>query len=403
MDVFETLTARGFLQQCTHPDEVGDALAAEPLTFYVGFDPTAHSLHAGSLLQIMLISWLQRLGHRAVVVVGGGTAMVGDPSGRTELRQMLSSVQIDAHIASFKSQLSHFITFDEQTGWLVDNREWLLKLGYIDFLRDIGSQFSVNRMLSAEAYKSRLASDSGLSFIEFNYQLLQSYDFLRLYRSHGCRLQIGGNDQWGNIVAGVDLIRRLEQGQAWGLTTPLLTTASGVKMGKTAAGAVWLDPELLKPFDYWQFWYNVDDRDVGRFLRLYTFLPLDEIARLEALPGAQIRDAKRVLANEATTLLHGAEAAAAADAGAKAMAGGEASADQPTHAVSESGKLVAVLADAGMAKSRGEARRLIAQGGVRIDGEVTTDIDKVIDPLALGSDGVVVRVGKKRVVRLMAG
>ncbi len=401
MGALETLEARGFVQQMTHEDEIREALAGEPVRFYIGFDPTADSLHAGSLVQIMAMANLQRAGHRVVALVGGGTSRVGDPSGKTELRQMMTAETIAKNSAALKSQLERFLVFDGERGVMVDNADWLMQLGYIDFLREIGRHFSVNRMLAAEAYKQRL--ERGLSFIEFNYQILQAYDFLALYRSHGVRLQLGGDDQWGNIVAGVDLVRRLEQSQVWGLTTPLLTTASGAKMGKTANGAVWLDADKLSPFDYWQYWYNVDDRDVGRFLKLFTFLDLERIAELESLQGAAINQAKRVLANEVTTLAHGADAAAQADAAAKAMVGGQASQEMPTHVVVADAPLFVVLEASGLAKSRGEARRLVKGGGVRIDGDKVADAEQLVEPSALGGEGLVLRVGKKRAVRLVAG
>lgn len=394
MGPLEVLQARGFVQQCSHPDEVRRALETGPVTFYVGFDPTAESLHAGSLLQIMLMANLQRMGHRVLALVGGGTARVGDPSGRSELRQMLSDEDIARNSAGLRRQLSAFLTLDGERGHLVDNADWLLKLEYIPFLRDIGRLFSVNRMLAAEAYKIRL--EKGLSFIEFNYQILQAYDFLQLHDRHGCTLQIGGDDQWGNILAGVDLVRRMRSAEVWGLTTPLLLTASGEKMGKTAGGAVWLAPERFAPFDYWQFWYNVDDRDVGRFLRLYTFLPLDEVARLEALRGAELRDAKRVLANQATTLLHGADAARAAEAGANAMVGAAAASDLPAVALPGPTRLPDALVLAGLAKSKSEARRLVDGGGVLLDGGKVEDPETLLAPSA---EGHVVRVGKKRAVR----
>ena len=397
MNAYEVLQQRGFLKQCTHPDEVRKSLGEGSVTFYVGFDPTSASLHVGSLLQIMAMAWMQRLGHRVLALVGGGTARVGDPSGKTELRQMLTDEAIAEHSDGIRNQLSHFLDFDGGNGELVDNADWLLQLQYIPFLRDIGRQFSVNRMLAAEAYKQRL--ERGLSFIEFNYQILQAYDFLELHRRYGCTLQIGGDDQWGNIVAGVDLVRRMESAAVSGLTTPLITTAEGKKMGKTAAGAVWLDADRLAPFDYWQFWYNVHDADVGRFLRLYTFLEEEEIQRLEALQGAEIREAKKVLATQATTLLHGEEAAAAAVEGAAAMQQGTGSEALPTHVMSGDKRLVVAIADAGLAKSRGEARRLIAQGAVKIDGERVDDAEFTIDP---PDGGLVVRVGKKRAVRVLA-
>ncbi|MEN0064279.1 MAG: tyrosine--tRNA ligase [Myxococcota bacterium] len=398
MDAYEVLQQRGFLQDCTHPEDVQKALNDGPITMYVGFDPTAVSLHVGSLLQIMAMSWLQRAGHVVIAVVGGGTSRVGDPSGKTELRQMMTDEQIASNSDGLRQQLSHFLDFDGERGMLVDNAEWLLDVQYIPFLRDIGRHFSVNRMIAAEAYKQRL--ERGLSFIEFNYQILQAYDFLELHRRYGCRLQMGGNDQWGNIVAGVDLVRRVASADVWGMTTPLLTTATGAKMGKTAAGAVWLDANRCAPFDYWQFWYNAHDDDVGRFLRLYTFFDEAEISKLEALEGKDIREAKRVLANEATRLLHGEDEARKADEAAKAMASGAAVDSMPEFVLSDDARLLSVLVGAGLAKSRGEARRLLGQGGVKLDGERLDDPEMLIAP---GPEGSVLRVGKKRAVRVITG
>ncbi len=396
MDVYEVLQQRGFLQDCTHPDEVRAALSEGPVTMYTGFDPTSTSLHVGSLLQLMAMSWFQRAGHRVIALVGGGTARVGDPTGKTELRQMLTDEQIASNSEGLRRQMSHFLELDGERGLLVDNADWLLELQYIPFLREIGRHFSVNRMLAAEAYKQRL--ERGLSFIELNYQIFQAYDFLELNRTHGCRLQMGGNDQWGNIVAGVDLVRRVESTEVWGLTTPLITTATGAKMGKTAAGAVWLDAERCPAFDYWQFWYNTHDDDVGRFLRIYTFLDLDEIARLESLEGKDIRDAKRVLANEATRLLHGDDEARKADEAARAMAEGAAVDAMPEFTIGDDSTLVGVLVGSGMAKSKSEARRLVGQGGVKLDGERLDDVDLPIVP---SEEGSVLRVGKKRAVRVI--
>ncbi|MBT3222812.1 MAG: tyrosine--tRNA ligase [Proteobacteria bacterium] len=400
MDVFEILEERGFIQQCTNMALVHQALSQGPVSFYVGIDPTGNSLHIGHLLPVMAMCWLQRAGHRPIAVMGAGTAMVGDPSGKTEMRQMLSVEQIEANGQALKTQLDHFLVLDGEAGIMVNNADWLLKLNYIAFLREIGRHFSVNRMLAAEAYKQRL--ERGLSFIEFNYQLLQAYDFLELYRRHECTLQVGGDDQWGNILAGTDLIRRMEQAEAHGLTLPLITTASGAKMGKTAQGALWLDPAKCPVFDYYQYWINVDDRDVGRFLRLYTFLTLDQIVELEKLQGADIREAKRVLAYEATKLVHGEAEAEKAKAAASAMVAHKATDDMPTFALHNEDKLVVVLADAGLAKSRGAARRLISQGGVRVEGEKVSDVDLVLSPANLGDEGLVVRVGKKRAVRVVA-
>lgn len=400
MGAYERLEARGFVAQCSHLEEVRAALARTdaPVTLYVGFDPTASSLHVGHLMQVMVMANLQREGHRVIAVVGGGTARVGDPSGRTELRQMLTDEQIAQNTASLKRQLERFLVLDGERGILVDNAEWLLKLQYIPFLREIGRHFSVNVMLAAESYKQRL--ERGLSFIEFNYQILQAYDFLELFRRHGCRLQIGGNDQWGNIVAGVDLVRRMEQTEVWALTTPLLTTASGAKMGKTAKGAVWLDAELLAPFDFWQYWYNTDDRDVARFLKLYTFLSDDKIAEMEALRGAELNAAKRLLANEVTALVHGPEASRAAEAGAAAMTGAVAAEELPTTQLAGPTRLCEALKLAGVVQSLSEARRLVQQGGVSIDGVKATDGDAPLDP-APGS-ALVVRVGKRRAVRFVS-
>ncbi len=401
MDAWEILKARGFIQQHTDEAELRAALAGK-VTYYVGFDPTADSLHVGHLIPVMAMAWLQRCGHRPIAVVGGGTGMVGDPSGRTELRQLLTPEVIAHNLSVYRVQLARFLKLDGADGMIVDNADWLLNLNYVDFLRDIGRHFSVNRMLAAEGYKMRW--EKGLSFIELNYQIMQAYDFLELYRRHGCSLQLGGDDQWSNILAGADLIRRVESQPAHVLTQPLIMTASGQKMGKTAAGAVWLDVEKTSPFNLYQYWLNVDDRDVGRMLKLYTFLPLDEIAKLEALQGADIREAKRVLAWEFTALVHGKEAADAAEAGAKAMAAGEAAEDLPTFAVSAEllaagAKIVAILADSGLAKSKGEAKRLIENGGVRLGSDKVASPDAGLADLPL--DGVVLRVGKKQAVRLI--
>lgn len=398
MDALQTLESRGFIQQCTNLERVRGLLSEERVTFYVGFDPTADSLHVGSLVPIMAMAWLQRMGHRVIAIVGGGTARVGDPSGKTELRKLLSGEAIAANSVCLREQLSRYLTLDGEQGILVDNADWLCELSYIDFLREIGSMFSVNRMLSAEAYRQRL--ERGLSFIEFNYQILQAYDFLELYRRYDCTLQVGGDDQWGNMLAGTDLIRRCEQAEAHALTLPLITTATGAKMGKTAQGAVWLSDTKLPVFDFFQYWLNVDDRDVGRFLKMYTFLELEEIERLEALEGADIREAKRVLAMETTTLCHGREAAEKAAAGAVAMVGSSAEADLPTLVLEADTGLLEVMKQAGFAKSNGEARRLVQGGAVRIDGEQVTDGVHEVQQASLG-DGVVLRVGKKRAVRLL--
>ena len=403
-DALATLRARGFVQQITDEAALAARLAAGPVTFYAGFDPTAASLHVGHYIPLMAMAHLARAGHKAIAVLGGGTAMVGDPSGKTEMRQLISAEAIAANRASIEVQVRRIIAGDGGTdARIVDNGEWLLPLNYISFLRDIGRYFSVNRMLAAEAYKLRL--EKGLSFIEFNYQLLQAYDFLELHRRYSCELQIGGDDQWGNILAGTDLIRRLHQREAFGLTFPLLMTASGAKMGKTAAGAVWLDAAMTSAFDFYQYFVNVDDRDVVRFLKLLTFVSLDEIRRFEALEGAELRDAKRLLARAITAIVHGPEVADATDAAARAAFGG-AGGDQsalPTlridgQRLAAGPKIVDLIVELGFAPSKSAARRLIEQRGVRVgDREITA-----VDAPLLPSDGTtLLRVGKRHVGRLI--
>lgn len=386
MHVLDLLQARGFVHQHTDEATLRARMDAGPVTFYCGFDPTGDSLHVGHLLPLMLMTHLARAGHHAIAVVGGGTAMVGDPSGKDESRDMIDDARISANKAAIREQIARFCD-----GTLVDNADWLMGLGYIHFLRDIGRHFSVNRMLSAESVKLRLERNQGLSFIEFNYSLLQAYDFVELYRRHRCTLQVGGQDQWFNIVSGIDLMRRLEGAEGFGLTLPLLTTASGAKMGKTASGAVWLSAEKFSAFDYRQYWYNVDDRDVERFLKLFTFLPLETIAEVMA---GDIREAKRVLALEATAVVHGREVAEAADLAARAAAQGGASADTPELIADLPVGLLDVLVAASLAASKSEGRRLVQQGGVSVDGA------KVDDPNLVLAKGGLVRVGKKKAVKL---
>jgi tyrosyl-tRNA synthetase len=309
MSVLDILKERGFVDAQTHEKELEDFLNTPGGSCYIGFDPTGSSLHVGHLVTIMSLAHMQRNGHRPIAVVGGGTGMVGDPSGKTEMRQLLTLEQIEENAQGLKSQLSRFLDFSEDRALMVNNADWLVPLNYISFLRDIGRHFSVNRMIKAESYRVRIESDEGLSFIEFNYMLLQAYDFLQLFDRHECRLQMGGSDQWGNIVAGIELVRKARQETIFGITFPLITTSSGAKMGKTAKGAVWLDAERTSPYEYYQFWVNTDDRDVARFLALFTFLPMDEIRGIESLSGADLNTAKAVLAFEATTLAHGREAA----------------------------------------------------------------------------------------------
>ncbi len=403
----QTMHSRGYIHQCTDEAGLDEACSKGIVTGYIGFDATASSLHVGSLIQIMMLRRLQQAGHRPLVVMGGGTTKVGDPSGKDESRKMLTEADIAANIEGIKQVFAKFLTFGDgpTDAIMVDNDAWLSKLGYIEFLREYGTHFTINRMLTFDSVKLRLEREQPLTFLEFNYMLMQATDFLELYKRHGCALQMGGSDQWGNIVNGTELVRRKAEGQAFGLTTPLLTTASGAKMGKTAAGAVWLNADLLSPYDYWQFWRNVDDADVGKFLRLFTDLPLNEIARLEALEGAQINDAKKVLADECTRMLHGAEAAQTANAAARAaFEEGRLSADLPTVEVSraelEAGITLAALAvDAGLASSRSDARRLAQGGGLRVNDAAEADGQRVLTAADLNADGVLkLAAGKKKIV-----
>lgn len=404
-NAFEILQQRGFIAQVTDEAAVRKILAEQTVTFYIGFDSTADSLHIGSLVPIMSMMHLQQAGHRAIGLVGGGTTMVGDPSGRTELRQMLTPETIQAFGHKIHAQLNRYLHFDEGRAIAENNDRWLLDLNYVTFLREIGRHFSVNRMLTAEAYKQRL--ERGLSFIEFNYQLLQAYDYLELYRRYGCLLQMGGDDQWGNILAGVDLIRRVEGVTTHAMTYPLLTTASGTKMGKTAAGAVWLDADKTSPYDYYQYWINCDDRDVEKLLKTFTFMPLDEIARLAALEGAELRAAKQALAFEATKITHGEAEAQAAEAAAKAAFGTQGDLEaMPSTTISQD-RLVQGLgvldlfAEVGLTQSRSEARRLVQQGGVYINDERVTDIEASLTPADVTADGILLRAGKKKYHRLV--
>jgi len=404
-NVLDTFEERGFIDQVTDPDAVRKLLET-PVTCYIGFDPTAKSLHLGSLVPIMSLAHMQRAGHRPIALVGGGTALVGDPSGKTEMRRIMSREEIEENAVGIKKQLSRFLDFSENRAIMANNADWLVKLNYIDFLRDIGRHFSVNRMLTAESYRMRL--ETGLSFIEFNYMLLQSYDFLHLFRTHDCRIQMGGSDQWGNIVAGTDLIRRVEGGNAYGVTFPLITTASGTKMGKTHEGAVWLDPELTSPYDYYQYWMNQDDADVKRFLALFTFLPMNEVEELGSRKGADLRASKEVLAFEATKLCHGEnEAEQARDASRRLFGDGASNADSiPTTGIDreklQEGVPAYILFEmSGLCKTRGEARRLISQGGGYVNNERLKVFDQRIDALALNSGSILLRAGKKRYVRVV--
>ncbi len=388
------LEERGYIHQITDPDGL-DALASrEVVPGYIGFDATAPSLHVGSLVQIMLLRRLQQAGHKPIVVMGGGTTKVGDPSGKDESRKLLAHDTIQANIASIRRIFERFLDFGDSPAGaiMVDNDEWLGKLEYIPFLRDAGPHFTINRMLTFDSVRLRLEREQPLTFLEFNYMIMQAYDFLELSRREACRLQLGGSDQWGNIVNGVELCRRVDGTQVYGLTTPLITTADGAKMGKTAEGAVWLNADLLGPYDYWQFWRNTADGDVGKFLRRFTDLPLDEIARLEALEGAEINDAKKVLADAATAMAHGDEAAIeAAETARKTFEEGSAGDALPTLRVDGEIGLVDALVGLGLSASKNEARRLIAQGGARIDGQPVAE-DR---PIAVTCD-VRVSAGKKK-------
>jgi tyrosyl-tRNA synthetase len=405
-EFLRTLQARGYIHQVTHPAELDEAAAKGVVTAYIGFDATAPSLHVGSLIQIMMLRRLQQTGHKPIVLMGGGTTKIGDPTDKDQSRPLLSDAQIQGNIASIRTVFERFLTFGEgpTDAAMVDNDDWLSKYGYVQFLRDFGVHFTVNRMLAFESVKARLEREQPMTFLEFNYMLMQSVDFLELERSHGCLLQMGGSDQWGNIVNGVELIRRVDQKPAFGLTTPLLSTASGQKMGKTVGGAVWLNADLRSPYDYWQFWRNTEDADVGRFMRLFTDLPLDEVARLEALPGAEINEAKKVLANEATRMLHGAEAAAAAEAASRAaFEEGRHSDDLPTYEIAatdlQAGIVLAALAtDAGLASSRGEARRLAQGGGLRVNDKQEADGNRTITAADLVDGVVKLAAGKKKIV-----
>ncbi len=404
-DFLKVLHERGYVHQCT--DEAGlDAAALKgPITAYIGFDCTAPSLHVGSLLAIMMLRKLQQTGHKPIVLMGGGTTRVGDPSGKDESRRLLSDEEIAANMAGIRTVFERFLTFGDgpTDAVMVDNADWLLDLRYIPFLRDVGRHFTVNRMLTFESVRLRLEREQPLSFLEFNYMILQAYDFVELWRRMGCVLQMGGSDQWGNIVSGIDLARRLEGAELYGLTTSLLTTASGAKMGKTAAGAVWLDPDMLSPWDYWQYWRNTEDADVGRFLRLFTELPLEEIARLEALEGAELNEAKKVLATEATAMAHGREAAEkAAETARRTFEQGAAGEGLPTvelpRAELEKGfGLLTAFVAAGLAKSNGEARRHIKGGGARVNDAPVRDERAVLTPEDVTEAGVIkLSIGKKR-------
>lgn len=404
-DFLRTLQARGYIHQITHPIELDEAAAAGVVPGYIGFDATAPSLHVGSLIQIMMLRRLQQAGGKPIVLMGGGTTKVGDPTGKDTSRPQLTEETIQSNIDTIKTVFAKFLTFGDgpTDAVMVNNDDWLSGYGYIQFLRDFGTHFTVNRMLAFDSVKLRLEREQPMTFLEFNYMLMQSVDFLELNRSHKVTLQMGGSDQWGNITSGVDLVRRVDQKAAFGLTTPLLTTASGGKMGKTAQGAVWLNAEQLSPYDYWQFWRNAEDADVGRFMRLFTDLSLEQIAEYEALEGAAINDAKKALADAATTMLHGAEAAATARAAAEsAFEKGQLSADLPTVELPSAevygAMIAAVVTKAGLTASNGEARRLAQGGGLRLNDAAVSDGAQLLTEADL-KDGVIkLAAGKKKIV-----
>jgi len=403
-ELVQTLTARGFLHQCTDLAGLDAKAAAGHITAYIGFDATADSLHVGSLVQIMMLRWLQKTGHRPLPLMGGGTTKIGDPSGRDESRGFLDDATIAANIASIQKVFGRFLTFgDGKTdAMMVNNADWLDGLSYIPFLRDIGRHFTINRMLTMDSVKLRLEREQPLTFLEFNYMILQGYDFVELYKRFGCTLQLGGSDQWGNIIQGVDLGRRVVEAELYGFTCPLITTASGAKMGKTAAGAVWLKAERLSPYDYYQFWRNTEDADVVRFLKLFTDLSLDEIAKLEKLQGAEINEAKKILAFEATALLHGSIAANdAAETARKTFEQGGVGEDLPTIEIASTAFGPGIAAwdlfqRAGLAESNGEARRLVRGGGARLNDEKCADENALITADAAKNGVIKLSAGKKR-------
>ncbi len=405
-NVFDTFKERGFLEQHTDEHELRK-LFEKPTTCYVGFDPTANSLHLGSLIPIMALAHMQRAGHRPIALVGGGTTLVGDPSGKTEIRPIMTREEIEENAEGIKEQLSRYLDFTNGKALMLNNADWLVPLNYIEFLRDIGRHFSVNRMLTAESYRVRM--ETGLNFIEFNYMLLQAYDFYYLFKHHDCRLQMGGNDQWGNILAGAHLTRRMEGEVVHCLTFPLITTSAGIKMGKTHKGALWLDAERTSPYDYYQYWINQDDKDVERFLALFTFLPMDEVRRLGALEGADIRKAKETLAFEATKLCHGEEEAVRASEAARQLFGGDSRADSdsvpkfdmPRVELKEGVPAYILFEKSGLCKSRGDARRLITQGGGYVNDRRIEAFDQIIDLKEIIKNALLLRAGKKRYLRIV--
>ena len=397
--VFETLKERGLIAQMTHEEEIKELLDSQKVTFYIGFDPTADSLHVGHFLQMMVMAHMQRAGHRPIAILGGGTAMIGDPTGKTDMRRMMTREELDHNVERFKGQLSKFIDFSDGKALILNNADWFLKLNYMEFLRDYAVHFSVNRMLTAECFKTRL--EKGLSFLEFNYMLLQSYDFYKLNQEYGCVLELGGDDQWSNIIGGIELIRRKAGKQAYGMTFTLLTTSQGKKMGKTESGALWLDPEKTSPYDFYQYFRNVEDADVIRCLKLITFVPMEKIREMEKLEGQELNEAKKLLAFEVTKLVHGEEEAKKAQETAEALFSNKGSmANMPETVladgdVAEETPLLDLMLAAGLIPSKGEGRRLIQQGGISVNDEKVADVVAAVKKADLAGDGIIVRKGKK--------
>lgn len=395
-NVFDVLKERGLIAQTTHEDEIRELLGKEKVTFYIGFDPTADSLHVGHFLQMVVMRHMQDYGHRPIALVGGGTGMVGDPSGRTDMRQMMTPEVINHNCECFKKQLSSVVDFSDGKAIMVNNADWLLDLNYVEFLRDIGTCFSVNKMLTAECFKQRL--EKGLSFLEFNYMLMQSYDFLMLSRKYDCKMELGGDDQWSNILGGIDLCRRKDQKQVYGMTFTLLTNSEGKKMGKTASGAVWLDPKKTTPYEFYQYWVNVQDADVINCLKLLTFVPMDKIREMEKWEGAELNEAKRILAYEVTKLVHGEEEALKCKDTAEALfKKGGISDDMPTTVIPDAVGMgiLDILATTGLVPSKGEARRLIQQNGLSVNDEKVTDVNMVVTAEMFGENGMIIKKGKK--------
>lgn len=401
--VLDELMERGYIKQFTHEAETRELLEKEKITFYIGFDPTADSLHVGHFIAMMFMAHMQKAGHRPIALLGGGTAMVGDPSGKTDMRQMLTKEQIESNVSSIKKQMEKFIDFEDGKALIVNNADWLLNLNYVDFLREVGMHFSVNRMLTAECFKQRL--EKGLSFLEFNYMLMQGYDFYVLNKEYGCKMQLGGDDQWSNMIAGVELIRRKARKDSFAMTCTLLTNSEGQKMGKTVNGALWLDPEKTSPYEFYQYWRNVGDSDVQKCLSLLTFVPMDEVRRLSSLEGAEINEAKKVLAFEITKLVHGEEEANKAKEASEALFGSGVNMDNvPTTTISEDsiGKsILDVLAESKIVPSKAEARRLIQQGGLSVNGEKVVDIKRELTINDFQDGSALIKRGKKNYNRIV--